>query len=76
MGRYLTREREQEREMRESFGMPRVHFAGALSTDIRVLAPLPNSGEVNPFAPDAYRDMSGLHVNPFCLHQHTSKYVG
>ena len=46
-----------------SFGMPRVHFAGALSTDIRVLMPLPNSGEVNPFTPDAYRDESGLHVS-------------
>ena len=39
--------------------MPNVHFAGALSTGIRVLLPLPdhhnNEGECNQYTPDAYR---------------------
>ena len=64
MGRYLTRERGQDRGMRESFGIARVRFAGALSTDIHVLMPLPNSGDANPFTPDAYRDEPG-HVSHF-----------
>ena len=46
--------------------MPNVHFAGALSTDIRVLLPLPNhfsnEGGCNPFTLDAYRDESVIHV--------------
>ena len=48
MGRYLTREREQERRRRDEWTMPNVHFAGALSTDIQVLMPVPSSEHVNP----------------------------
>ena len=40
---------------------------GALSTDIRVLIPPPNCGVVNPFAPDAYRDVSGWYDNSFAF---------
>ena len=65
MGRYLTREREQRRKGQADWGLCSVHFAGALSTDIHVLTPLPNFGDVNPFTPDAYRDESGLHVSHF-----------
>ena len=55
VGRYLTREREQRRKDRADYGLCSVHFDGPLSTDIRVLTEMPNSGEVNPFALDACR---------------------
>ena len=52
-GRYLERERKQQRALREKQRV--VCFAGALSTDIRVLASMPHNDQVaNPFA-DAYR---------------------
>jgi len=66
MGRYLIREREQRSAWRGECGMPNVHFAGALSTGIRVLLPLPdhhnNEGECNQYTPGAYRPEECMHI--------------
>ena len=56
--------------MRESFGMPNVHFVAALGTDIRVLIAVPNGGLVNPFAIDAYR---GNGKSPHRWHGHEAE---
>ena len=66
-GRLQNCKREQQRAARlNELDQRSVHFAGALSTDIRVLTAMTNPGFVNPFAADAHRgdgtDRTGFYV--------------
>ena len=66
-GRLQHRKREQQRAARRN--KRRVHFAGALNTDIRVLTPMPIAALVNPFAAKAYRD-EGMDRTGFYVTEH------